>query len=113
MPINPNTLNLVHPWNLTFLPWADRIAYSATLAGETYAAVSGGAIEGKFAWTRLRMDGNTFAFIGAAAPGNDKGSILIRAQYTWTATIPPGKQLWVRREATTNRKGSCEVWILG
>ena len=110
MTIDPN--GLTRAWNETFLPKPDLVTQSSTLAAAAYAAVSGAVNAGNSAWARLRMDGNAFAFVGAAAPTDDLASVLVRNTMAYEVVIPPGEQLWLIRQGTTSRRGSCEVWTL-
>ena len=117
MSIDPTTLT--NPWNLEFLPVADRVAYASDLGDSAYEAVSGAAITGNSAWARLRVGGASsaatsamFAFVGGAAPSGDAGSVFVRTGVVYDVVLPPGDRLWVKRGGNTDVPGSCEVWIL-
>ena len=108
------------PWNLSFLPKPDRIAYAADLGDSTYEAVSGAAIAaGTTAWARLRVGGGSnattsamLAFVGAAAPSSDAASVFIRGNDVYDVMLAAGDRLWVKRASTSDVPGSCEVWIV-
>ena len=112
MPIDPNTLT--KPWNLEYMQWPDRVTQAAALAGSAYAAVSGAVIDDEEAWARLHVNGAAFAFVGAAAPtgGTDAGSVFIQNSVIYSVKLGVGTRLWLKRQGTTDRRGSCEVWIL-
>ena len=113
MAIDPNTLSRI--WNLTFLPKPDRVMQASDLGDTAYQAVSGAAIDDNDAWVELRMAGDTFAFIGTAAPAGadqDDESEFVRSGYPLNRVLPAGERLFIKRSGGTDRRGSCSVWIL-
>ena len=113
MPLPNAVLYRGQAWQREFLPKPDRVTQSSSLAGAAYSAVSGAAIASGFlGLARLVMTNDSYAFIGAAAPGNDNASTFVENIFPFCCTLQPGERLWVKRVGNSDRGGSCEVWLV-
>lgn len=77
---------------------------------EQDVADSAGGTPDRWSIVEISPSGGGFVFIGESAPANDDSAILLWSTRVDFFAVPPGHEVWLKREGSTDRRGSIRIW---